>query len=145
MFCNDLHSEFFGLFAQACKSLLADLYQPRRMFGGGLPHVWPYAAVALHYLEGFEQSFRKAKETADAVIATLSGDANFTVERIPNGTNLFRMRVHSVNGPVYQLRLEEAGISARPSAADWFTLQVNATWATVTAEEIVARFRKALG
>ena len=127
------------------KALLSDLYQTRRMFGGGLPHVWPYAAVALHYLADFETTFRKARQTAEAVIATLATDSNFTVERIPNGTNIFRMRVHSVNGPVYQLRLEEAGISARPPAAEWFTMQVNATWANVTAEEITARFRKALG
>jgi threonine aldolase len=127
------------------KSLLSDLYHTRRMFGGALPHSWPYAAVALHYLDGFEQTFRKAKDTSEAVLKTLSGDANFTVERIPNGTNVFRMRVHSVNGPVYQLRLEEAGISARPPAAEWFSMQVNATWAVVPAEAILSRFRKALG
>lgn len=127
------------------KSLLANLYHTRRMFGGGLPQVWPYASVALHYLDGFEQTFRKAKDTSETVLAELARDSNFTVERVPNGTNVFRMRVHSVNGPVYQLRLEEAGISARPPAAEWFTMQVNATWASVPAAEIVARFRKALG
>ena len=134
-----------GAILAGTKALLSDLYHTRRMFGGGLPHVWPYAAVALHYLADFETTFRKARQTAEAVIATLATDSNFTVERIPNGTNIFRMRVHSVNGPVYQLRLEEAGISARPPAAEWFTMQVNATWANVTAEEITARFRKALG
>ena len=33
------------------KALLAGLYHTRRMFGGGLPQVWPFAAVALHYLD----------------------------------------------------------------------------------------------
>ena len=127
------------------KSLLSDLFHTRRMFGGGVPHSWPYAAVTLHYLDGFEQTFQKAKDVSEIVIKTLSGDANFTVERIPNGTNIFRMRVHSVNGPVYQLRLEEAGISALPPAAEWFTLRVNASWAPVAPEEIIARFRKGLG
>ena len=28
------------------------------MFGGGLNQVWPMAAVAHHYLDGFEQTFR---------------------------------------------------------------------------------------
>src|ERR1039457_454369 len=36
------------------KALLADLYHPRRMFGGGLQQVWPFAAVALRYLDGYE-------------------------------------------------------------------------------------------
>src|SRR5205823_9763924 len=78
------------------KALLADLYHTRRMFGGGLPHVWPYAAVAMHFMAGFEERFRASVEASERVIATLSQDANFSVERIPNGTNLFRMRVFNV-------------------------------------------------
>ncbi len=67
-------------------------------------------------------------------------------EPIPNGTNIFRLRVDDVNAQVYQGRLEEAGISARfPVSNDWFTLQVNETWARVPTPEIVRRLRKALG
>ena len=127
------------------KALLANLYQTRRMFGGGLQHVWPFAAVALHTLGDFEVSFGKARETSEAVLKTLSADSNFTIERIANGTNIFRLRVHNVNAPVYHLRLEEAGISAAAPEQDWFALRVNATWARVPADEILARFRKALG
>src|SRR5262245_20235948 len=90
------------------KSLLADLFQTRRMFGGGLSHVWPYAAVALHFLSGFEERFRASVETSERVIATLSKDSNFAIERIPNGTNIFRLRVFNVNAPVYQQRLDIA-------------------------------------
>ena len=127
------------------KALLADLYQTRRMFGGGLPHVWPYAAVALHYADGFERRFRSAVETSEAVIAALRADSNFTVETVPNGTNVFRLRTQGVNAPVYLGRLEAAGVSAREPTGDWLTLQVNETWARIPAAEIAARFRKALG
>ena len=127
------------------KSLLADLYQTRRMFGGGLQQVWPFAAVALHYMDGFEQRYRTAMETAESVIATLRKDTSFELERIPNGTNVFRMRLTGVNAPVYLSRLEAAGISARTPTGDWLTLQVNETWARLPAAEIAARFRKALG
>jgi threonine aldolase len=116
------------------------------MFGGGLPRSWPFAAVALHYLDGYEQRFRKAVETAESVITALSADGNFELQRIPNGTNIFLLRAASVNAPVYQLRLESAGIIARaPTGVDWFTIQVNETWARLPAQEITARFRKALG
>src|SRR5262249_12938612 len=127
------------------KELLAGLYHTRRMFGGGLAQVWPFAAVALHYLDGFEQRFRTAMDTAEKVIATLRTDTNFELARIPNGTNVFRLRVSGVNAPVYLGRLESAGIGARPPTGDWLTLQVNETWAPVSAPEIAARFRKALG
>ena len=127
------------------KALLADLYQTRRMFGGGLPHVWPYAAVALHYVDGFERRFRSAVETSEAVIAALRADSNFTVETVPNGTNVFRLRTHGVNAPVYQGRLDAARISTRTPTSDWLTIQVNETWTRVPASEIADRFRKALG
>lgn len=126
--------------------LLKNLYHTRRMFGGGLPQVWPFAAVALHYLNGFEQRFRAAVEISERVIADLQKNANFEVERIPNGTNVFRLRAVNVNAPVYQLRLEDAGVSARPPVGDpRLTIQVNETWARVPAQEITARFVKALG
>src|SRR4029077_8144141 len=69
------------------KSLLADLYHTRRMFGGGLQQVWPFAAVALHYMDGFEKRYQSAVETSERVIASLSTDSNFGIERVANGTN----------------------------------------------------------
>jgi threonine aldolase len=127
------------------KTLLADLFHTRRMFGGGLPHVWPYAAIAMHYAEGFEGRFRKGVETSEAVIQALSRNSNFAIERIPNGTNIFRLRVFGVNAPVYQMRLTDAGVSAANPAGDWFAMQVNETWGRAPAAEIIRRFVAALG
>jgi threonine aldolase len=127
------------------KALLSGLFQTRRMFGGGLHQAWPFAAVALHYVDGFPQRFRAGMVASEQVIAALSQDSNFEVERIPDGTNVFRMRVRGVNAPIYHGRLEEAGISARAPQGEWFTLFVNETWARVPASEIAGRFRKALG
>ena len=53
--------------------------------------------------------------------------------------------VVNVNPPVYQGRLELAGIVAHVPTGDKFILQVNETWARVPAEEIAARFRRAMG
>jgi threonine aldolase len=127
------------------KDLLANLADQRRMFGGGLYHVWPFAAVALHYMDGFEQRLRTGIENSERVIETLRKEGNFEIERIPDGTNIFRLRPTSVNPPVYLGRLEAAGISARPPVGDWFNFQVNETWGRVPATEIIHRFEKALG
>ena len=126
-------------------SLLANLYHTRRMFGGGLNQVWPFAAVALHFQDGFEQRFREAADVSERVIAILSKDGNFGIERVANGTNLCRMRVFGVNAPVYRDRLEGAGITAREAQGEWFLLHVNETWRRFSADELVGRFRKALG
>jgi hypothetical protein len=79
------------------------------------------------------------------VIAALAKDANFELERIPNGTNIFRMRVNSVNAPVFRGRLDAAGISTGTPVGEWFVMQVNETWARVPAGEIIGRFHRALG
>jgi threonine aldolase len=127
------------------KALMEGLYHTRRMFGGGLPHVWPFAAVALHYLDGFEVRFRKAVETSERVIAALQQDPSFEIQRIPNGTNIFRLRTTNVNVPTYRGRLEAAGVTAGADVDGWFLMQVNETWARLPAEEITSRFRRALG
>jgi threonine aldolase len=126
-------------------SLLANLYHTRRMFGGGLHQVWPFAAIALYYVEGFEARFKRAVETGKRVTAELAKDGNFEVDTAPDGTNVFRLKVFNVNAPVYQNRLEAAGISARAPIGGWLILQVNETWNRVSAPDIVARFRQALG
>lgn len=127
------------------KLLIDDLYHTRRMFGGGLPHAWPFAAVAYHYLNGFAERFRKAVETSERVLQVLSADPSFAIERIPNGTNVFRFRTPHINGPTYRGRLEAAGISVPPDISGGFLLQVNETWGRVPADEIISRFRRALG
>jgi len=127
------------------KDLLADLYQTRRMFGGGLPHSWQFATVALHFMQGWEQRFAGAVQTSERVLSELSSDSNFEITRVPNGTNVFRLRVVNVNAPVCHIRLEQAGISASPPVDSALTMQINETWGRVPAPEIIARFRKALG
>ena len=126
------------------KAQLASLYHTRRMFGGGLHQVWPFAAVALHYFNGFEARFRTAMESAEQVIGVLQKDSNFGIERIANGTNIFRLRVFGVNAPVYQNRLDIAGISTSNPVGDWFNIQVNETWNRLPASDIAGRFRQAL-
>ncbi len=126
------------------KSLLTDLYHTRRMFGGSLPGAWSFAAVSLHFLKGFPERMARAAETGEKVIAALERDGNFVVERIPGGTNVFRLKPIGANPPAYQGRLEQAGISAHTPAGDTFTLQVNETWNRVPAAEIVVRFQRGI-
>src|SRR5258708_1161961 len=102
------------------KVLLDNLHHTRRMFGGGLFQAWPFAAVALHYADGYEQRLRQAVETSETVIKTLAADGNFEISRIEQGSNIFQLRVRGVNTLIFQQRLEEAGIVSRaPESGDW--------------------------
>src|SRR4029077_1914167 len=79
------------------KTLLERLFHPRRMFGNGLCHVWPFAAVALHFFEGFPERYAQAIDTSERVTATLQGNSRFEVPRVPNGTNIFYLRVKGID------------------------------------------------
>ncbi len=130
-----------GAILAGSKSLIEGLYHTRRMFGGGLPHGWPFAAVTLHHLEGFEGRYRKAVETSEAVMEALQKDSRFEIARVPNGTNILRLRVTGGDLAAFQARLDRARVSTGPAVGQWLSLQVNETWGRVTSEEILARFR----
>ncbi len=121
------------------QSLLENLFHPRRMFGNGLCQVWPFAAVALHFFEGFQERYARAVATSEKVIAALQSDARFEVTRVPNGTNIFSLRVMSGNAQAFQARARDAGFTLSAPTNDQFTVQVNETWARVTPQEILAR------
>jgi len=121
------------------KSLLDNLFHPRRMFGNGLAHVWPFAAVALHFFDGFLERYTQAVATSEKVITVLQSDSRFEVARVPNGTNIFFLRVKGVDARAFQRRVQDAGFILSSPRNDSFTVQVNETWARVSPQEILAR------
>jgi threonine aldolase len=127
------------------KSLLEDLYQTRRMFGGGLNHVWPFAAVAVHFFDGFDARYREAVAVSEHVISALEPDNRVEVRRVPNGTNIFNLRVKSGDSVTFRKRAQDAGLRMGEARDGWFTLGVNETWNRASSGEIVDRFRKSLG
>src|SRR5215469_18610322 len=78
------------------RQLLEGLYHQRRMFGGGLRQAWPYAAVALHYLDGFPARFAKAAAAADQLLCALAEHDGVEVLRSPASTNVARLRIRNV-------------------------------------------------
>jgi threonine aldolase len=125
------------------RRLLDGLFHTRRMFGGGVYESWPSAAVALHYLNGFESRFERAVKSSEQVIPQLNRSGHFEVERVPDGTNIFYLRTTGVNAPIYQQRLLRAGVTAAAEGAR-IRFQVNETWNRATAEEILRRFLTAV-
>jgi threonine aldolase len=121
------------------RSLLENLYHPRRMFGNGLCHVWPFAAVALHFFEGFPERYAQAVAISEKVIAALQSDSRFEVTRVPNGTNIFFLRAKGIDAQAFQRRAADAGFILSAPRNDQFTVQVNETWSRATFQEILAR------
>ncbi len=116
----------------------------RRMFGGATYQAWMNATLALHFLPGFGERMRRAVEASEKVIAALEREAHFGIERVPEGTNVFRLKPINANHSAFQGRLEQAGVVTRLPATNTFVVQVNETWLRVGPEEIVERFRRGI-
>ena len=123
------------------RALLDDIYHTRRMFGAGLPGAWPFAAVALHHLPGFVDRFRDAVAVSESFIEQLTRHDAFTVERMPGGTNLFRLRVATPDLAAFRARLRNHGVDLGGASLDGRVLVgVNETWNRTTADALADRF-----
>lgn len=99
-----------GAILAGTKTFTKDLYHTRRMFGGGMPSVWPFAAVALNYLDGFLEAYKKSLETAYHLFEKLQQKEQFRVQPFPDGTNTTKLIVTDVNPEHFQSNLKEKNI-----------------------------------
>ena len=127
------------------RALLDEMYHERRMFGGGLPSAWPYAAVALHYLDGFGDRFSRAVRVSEDLIAGLGSRDEFTIDRVTPGTNLFRLRVAGVEPELLRARLATENVLLSPPQGDGgFLVGVNETLNRSTGGALVEAFVRAV-
>jgi threonine aldolase len=126
--------------------LLDDLYHPRRMFGGALPGAWPFAAVALHFIEGFEERFAAGVRMSDELLPMLDAIGPIRVERIPNGSNVFNLRVDLDDLDAVRDRLAGQDVVVPRPASDFrgFRLNVNETLARRPAAATARAFETAV-
>ena len=132
------------------RHLLEHLYHQRRMFGGGLRQAWPYAAVALHYLDGFGERFGRAVATAETLFGTLRKHRRCEVVRSAAATNVTRLCVRGADAAALPERLLPHGVAIRPAlhaSAEGaeFELFTNETVLRRPAVETIAIFLEALG
>jgi len=125
--------------------LLDGLFHTRRMYGGSLIRGWVYAAVALHFLDGFEERFQRGIEVSEDLFSRLENHSSFTLRRIPGGSNVFVLGVLGTDPRAFHERVAAAGISMREPREDGsIVVQVNETWASVAGEELGRRLVAAL-
>jgi threonine aldolase len=126
------------------RSVIDGMYHTRRMFGGGLNTVWPFALVALHYLDGFAERYSRAVNISEDWIRGLQRHDAFAVERIASGTNLFRLRLRGTDPASLQKRLAARGVLLPAPQGDAFLIGVNETLNRTTASELTDAFARAL-
>jgi threonine aldolase len=126
------------------RSVIDGMYHTRRMFGGGLNTVWPFALVGLHYLDGFAERYSRAVSVSEEWMRGLHRHDAFAVERIASGTNLFRLRLRGTDPAAFQKRLAARGVLLPAPQGDAFLIGVNETLNRTTAAELTDAFARAL-
>jgi len=132
------------------RHLLENLYHQRRMFGGGLRQAWPYAAVALHYLDGFAERFGRAAAAADNLFGALQEQGCCEIVRSAAATNVTRLRVRGCGAAGLPERLLAHGVAIRSATCASaegaeFELFTNETILRRPAAETIEAFVEALG
>lgn len=117
----------FGAILAGSGPLIESATLLRHQFGGGLLHAWESAAVALHYLDGFEERYAKAVLSGEELFQRLQ-ERKFRVRRIQAGTNVFQLDFPSPPDAGLQARLAARGVFISPPPAHGPTeIQINET------------------
>lgn len=95
------------------KSIIENMFHERRMFGSGLYQAWMFAAVANHFADGFEERFAQSVSIAEDLIKRLAGNPQFTVDRIPSGTNIWRLKLKNTTAALFIENLKRKGVVIR--------------------------------
>ena len=78
-------------------------------------------------------------------IRALGGHDAFTIDRVPSGTNLFRLHVRGTDPVAFQRRLASKGVMLAAPQSGVFLVGVNETLNRTTAAELASNFVRALG
>ncbi|MDT8402609.1 MAG: beta-eliminating lyase-related protein [Bacteroidales bacterium] len=126
------------------KAFMEGLYHTRRMFGGGMPQVWPFASVALHFADSFLPDYREAMKRFTIFSEILNSRKEFEIKTIGNGTNVFVMKVitNDINGFID--KLASNSIELPPPAENIFYPKINTTLLRVDPEKLAGYFSDAL-
>jgi threonine aldolase len=129
------------------RALLDDLFHARRMFGGALPGAWPLAAMALYFLDGFEERFKEGVTRGEQLKSALHAVPGLRVEEIANGSNLFKLLVDTGDPARLRTVLLKRDVEL-PEPSPYFRgfpLVVNETLARRPVAETVGAFEDAVG
>jgi threonine aldolase len=127
-------------------TLLEEMFQARRMFGGGLPAAWPFAAGALEDLPGIVGRMRAAVLAAEQVFTALQG-RGIGVRRVPRGTNVAFLDLGSQNPATVQktLAAQRIRVNAPAGHAGEVRILVNESWNRRDPGDLALSLAKALG
>lgn len=133
-----------GAILAGSSEFIKDLYHTRRMFGGGMPQVWPFAVIALKYADSFIEYYKLAIQNADQLFVLLKKNSNLQFENIPNGTNVFNLYLKGTDAGKFRSALKKEQIILPAPTGNKFSMKLNVTINRKSPEWIANKFEEAL-
>jgi threonine aldolase len=100
----------FGAILAGKKDLIAKCRDMRHVYGGLVRQGWQATLPALDSLPGFTDRFIQARAQAEHLLAGLQSAGGFTVDRIPDGSNICFLQIAPQRMKGLQARLDAADI-----------------------------------
>jgi threonine aldolase len=130
------------------KEAIAPMEHLVKVHGGAMYQNWTNASIALHHLEGLDGRLSSAKEKWDKMIKQLNGIDGIQLQPVPNGCNVFHLRLASgYDGKKLAKSLHEQYAIRIPSPDEQdgaIHLHVNETLLQRDPESIIAAFSAAV-
>ncbi|MEE9391895.1 MAG: beta-eliminating lyase-related protein [Planctomycetota bacterium] len=151
--CDSVYVSLYKCFHSASGAVLAGpssmiegLYHQRRMYGGGVPQAWPYAAVALAFVDGMTERLGSAVQVFEDFKKALKPKTDFLFEPISNGTNVSLLTLRRGNAHSFRSKLRERDIHLPAPDANTgvFKLKTNETLNRSNAKDLAEAFESCL-
>ncbi|MCF0051669.1 threonine aldolase family protein [Dyadobacter sp. LJ53] len=126
------------------RSFTDKLFHERRMFGGGLPAAWVFAAVALHYADGFIDDYKLAWSNSEKLFSELARDERVKFGKIENGTHFVNMQLSNANPEKFRAGLAKRNIEVAKYGDQGFMFKINPSINRVPVQELTGLFHEAL-
>lgn len=133
-----------GAVLAGSQSFTANLFHERRMFGGGLPTAWAFAAVALHFANTFAEDYKKAWTNAETLWGFLQKNERFQITKFEQGSHIVQLKLQQGNPVRFKEALFQKGIELPSPAANVFLLKVNPSLNRINAHNAAQLFGEAL-
>jgi threonine aldolase len=130
----------FGAILAGNKDLIAQARELRHTFGGLIYHGWMAALPALAACDGFEERFSQVHRTGEQILGGLVAAGGFTIERVPNGSNITFVQVAPERARGLQEKLAKADIHVLPLVDGKLKFWINESILRQPADQILAAF-----
>lgn len=148
---DTVYTSLYKCFSAASGAVLAgskifttNLFHERRMFGGGLPEVWPFAAVALHFADSFLVDYKTALQNAEKFFSLVQKEERFKIIKYEKGSHVVRLNINNANLKRFSESLNKKNIHLNSPDESGFLLKINPSVNRETPQNLADSFIESL-